>query len=662
MKTSPKWHGHLAREGAMAGMAIAKADCGHACPRSFMARMAMPRAARLMRIPAATLAGLLMIVAAGLLLAGCESGGTAANVALPVVTLSPTTASVTVGLQLQLTAQVVSPTSTTLTWSVNNIVGGNSTLGTITTSGLYTAPAAVPNPAAVTIKATSSAETYPYGSALVTVMSAPGGAFSLAPTDSTTPAGSTVPFSASLDGSVVAGATWSVNGVAGGNSTVGTITSAGVYTAPTSAPSPATVVLTAANPADNSETSSTTVTVTAPNTAALFVNFGPNGNTGNPNTTYYNGVFTTVNVCLPATTVCQVVPDILVDTGSVGLRVLNSALTAVPATEFGTIKDSTGNQVQECVQFGDTSYAWGPIYFANVDIAGEVAATVPFQVIGGANSPVPASSCLTLGSGPSLDTVAALGANGILGVGTSVQDCGGDCASGQTFSGYPYYVCPNNVCQTVPLTLTHQVANPVAFFTKDNNGVTINLPPISPAGALVLPYTDPTGATLVPAGVLTFGVGTQSNNALGSATLYATDANGNFPQVVYNGVTYTSGGFLDTGSNALYVSDPATLGILNCTDNPYYCPAAPLPLALTVYGMNSTSGMVNLNIANADILFGDNPTYSAFNNLGGQSGTGLGTDYFDLGLPFFFGRTTFVGIAGTTIPNNVSAPNGYFAF
>jgi len=258
--------------------------------------------------------------------------------------------------------------------------------------------------------------------------------------------------------------------------------------------------------------------------------------------------------------------------------------------------------------------------------------------------------------------VAALGANGILGVGTFLQDCGLDCAGGQTFSPYPYYVCPKNECQVVPLPVAQQVSNPVALFTKDNNGVEILLPSIPTAGAPSIPYTTADGTGLIPAGLLVFGVGTESNNALGTATLYAADGNGNFPTVTYNGNSYTSDAFLDTGSNALYVSDPATLGIPNCTDNPYYCPASPLALSLTTYGTNGTSGTVTLNIANADMLFDTNPGFAAFNNLGGPSGEGLSSDYFDLGLPFFFGRSVFVGIAGTTVPNNVSAPNGYFAF
>jgi hypothetical protein len=420
--------------------------------------------------------------------------------------------------------------------------------------------------------------------------------------------------------------------------------------------------VTATSQADTSQSASTTLTLTASNSVPLYVNFGPNGNTGDSSTAFYNGLFTTVRVCLPGTETCQIIPDVLVDTRSVGLRILNSQLTTVPATELPTIRDSHENQVQECVQFPDTSYVWGPILFADVAMAGEKASSVPIQVIGDTNFTVPSFSCLSLGSGPSLDTVVALGARGILGVGTSIQDCGLNCAGGQTFSAYPYYVCPNNNCQPVAVPVAQQVSNPVAFFTQDNNGVEILLPSLSSAGAPMLPYTSPDGTSLVPAGLLIFGVGTQSNNALGGATLYALDSHGNFSNVVYNGTSYPSGGFVDTASNALFVSDPATLGIPECTDNPYYCPASTFPFSLTVDGANGASGTVTLNIGNADTLFAGNPDYAAFNNLGRASGTGVPSDYFDLGLPFFFGRSVFVGIAGTAVPNNVSAPDGYFAF
>ena len=182
-----------------------------------------------------------------------------------------------------------------------------------------------------------------------------------------------------------------------------------------------------------------------------------------------------------------------------------------------------------------------------------------------------------------------------------------------------------------------------------------------PRGPLRIPFVNADGTGLIPAGQLIFGVGTESNNALGSATLYALDSNGNFPQVVYNGLTYTSGGSVNSALNALYLANPLTLGVQNCTDNTYYCPSSTTPVSLTTYGVNGTSGSATVNIANADSLF-TNTDFSAFNDLAQETIGGLLTDQFDLGLPFFFGRSLFVGIAGTTIPNNVSAPNGYVAF
>ena len=72
--------------------------------------------------------------------------------------LSPTTATVPIGGSHQFTSSVFYAFSTgkTLIWAVNGIQGGNSTVGTIDSIGLYTAPSSVPNPAQVTVSVTSS--------------------------------------------------------------------------------------------------------------------------------------------------------------------------------------------------------------------------------------------------------------------------------------------------------------------------------------------------------------------------------------------------------------------------------------------------------------------------------------------------------------------------
>jgi hypothetical protein len=82
----------------------------------------------------------------------------------PTVSVSPSTASVQTGATRQFTATVTGSTATP-TWSVNTIAGGNSTVGTISATGLYTAPASVPS-GAITIRATDAGAE---GTATVTV-------------------------------------------------------------------------------------------------------------------------------------------------------------------------------------------------------------------------------------------------------------------------------------------------------------------------------------------------------------------------------------------------------------------------------------------------------------------------------------------------------------
>jgi hypothetical protein len=72
------------------------------------------------------------------------------------VTISPSYPGVKVGTSVQLTAKVTGLSPTTVTWTVNGIVGGNSTVGTISKTGLYTAPATVPRQALVTAVSTAN--------------------------------------------------------------------------------------------------------------------------------------------------------------------------------------------------------------------------------------------------------------------------------------------------------------------------------------------------------------------------------------------------------------------------------------------------------------------------------------------------------------------------
>lgn len=87
----------------------------------------------------------------------------------PVVTISPATAQIPVNGVQQFAASVSNTTNGAVAWSVDNLAGGNATVGTISSGGLYTAPATVPNPATVTVTATSQADAAVASSASVTI-------------------------------------------------------------------------------------------------------------------------------------------------------------------------------------------------------------------------------------------------------------------------------------------------------------------------------------------------------------------------------------------------------------------------------------------------------------------------------------------------------------
>ena len=153
----------------------------------------------------------------------------------PAITVTPSTANVTLGATQQFTATGQSG----VTWSA--------TAGSISTTGLYTAPTVMPASSTVTIKATGSGNQF--GMATVTLV-APASPITVTPSTANVILGATQQFTAAGQSSV----TWSA--------TAGSISNAGLFTAPASMPASSTVTIKATG--SSNQFGVATVTLVAP--------------------------------------------------------------------------------------------------------------------------------------------------------------------------------------------------------------------------------------------------------------------------------------------------------------------------------------------------------------------------------------------------------------
>lgn len=345
------------------------------------------------------------------------------------------------------------------------------------------------------------------------------------------------------------------------------------------------------------------------NVALINVERGPRSNVNMP--------YVTVTVCIPGYTDsnhCKPIDHVLLDTGSTGLRIFSSMLgtLALPPHTIGA-----SSAVSECADFLNSS-AWGALKKADLFIGNkkEPAPNAAIQIMD-TNVPLNVCDSAPLMAPPDDNTAgrSPLSANGILGVGLFAYD------------QQKYFDCTNGIthCSRIYPSANQQVRNPVTLFSSDNNGVVVQLPALAPAG------------NFAAQGYLIFGIGTQTNNGLGSANVVA--ANGGHFTTSYKGHDLTKS-FIDSGSNGLFFYDYETSfpGKCKTQDPGFYCPSSTTPLSASIGSVT-----VNFSIANADtLLAGSN---YAFNNLGGT----LNQEYFDWGLPFFFGRTVYTVVEGKTV-------------
>jgi len=441
------------------------------------------------------------------------------------------------------------------------------------------------------------------------------------PANPTTAVGATVQFSAlgtysdSTTQDLTATVTWGAT-----NTSVATISnvagSNGKATPAAAGSTDIVATIQVTEPAPGSISGSTTLTVTDGSSKVNVLPITVNGSLCSSGS-YLNKPCVSVTVCTPGTSTCQVVSDILLDTGSAGLRIFRQALN-VPLTQ-ATV---AGGALAECVQFGDGSSLWGPVQTAGVILGSEPIVRMPLQVIDAGFGTRP-SGCLNAAATPASP---GAGFNGMMGIGLFRHDCGGLCASSVN-NGF-YSACNGSICSGTTVPLASQVQNPVALLPRDNNGVLVQLPGV------------PTGGVPSVDGTLVLGIGTQANNTPAAVTTFPTNAVGDFT-TTFNGASF-SNSFIDTGSNGLFFTAPASLLPLCPPPNAgFYCPAVTTSLSATNSGApaGSPSNQVTFQIGNLNNLLGSGN--NAFSEVGGS---GIGG--FDWGLPFFYGRNVFVGFEG----------------
>ncbi|MGA8618559.1 MAG: PQQ-binding-like beta-propeller repeat protein [Candidatus Sulfotelmatobacter sp.] len=219
-----------------------------------------------MRSTTSKVYGPCLVFSVVVILAGCGSNSSnsapSTRASTPVgISLNQTTANIDVGTTTQFTATVTGATNTAVTWSVDSVSGGNDTAGTVSAAGLYTAPSVA---GMHTVAATSVANTSASAKATVTVV----GPMSVTPGSAVISAGLTQQFSATVPGSSNASANWSVDQIAGGNSTVGTISTTGLYTAPSTVGNHTITATTASSPSTSASAAIAIFTISISPSAA----------------------------------------------------------------------------------------------------------------------------------------------------------------------------------------------------------------------------------------------------------------------------------------------------------------------------------------------------------------------------------------------------------
>lgn len=349
---------------------------------------------------------------------------------------------------------------------------------------------------------------------------------------------------------------------------------------------------------------------------------------------YLNGLYGSIVVC-NSSNLCTTVNNVIFDTGSIGVRLVKSAL---PVGFLTPDSDGNGGTYSNCGVFA-SGYTWGDVASATISLGGLTSSQkVPVHIIGQSNYPVP-SSCSS-GNGAAMNDATSLGSNGIVGIGLFKYDCGATCVNYATTS---YFSCKNGSCSSTKIALNSQLMNPVAAMPAPyNNGNIVSLPTIASTGSKNVN------------GYIYLGIGNTTNNTISPQSVINTDNNG-YINATMNGQSFSQS-FIDSGTSVYGITDSS---IPLCTQSGYtnyFCPTSTYsPSIILSNSSKNQNSTVTLTIDNAYNLIqtGNN----AFNNIAFDFSSWSSS--VDLGLTFFFGKNVATGMEGSS--SNIGSGT-YFAF
>ena len=343
----------------------------------------------------------------------------------------------------------------------------------------------------------------------------------------------------------------------------------------------------------------------------------------------FNRMVVSVTLCGPGTGHCATIDNVMVDTGSTGLRIESSAIPADLVLPAFTATD--GKPLAECLRFVHDE-AWGPLYRADMRIGGLTAKNLPIQVIADDLRPRPAGCPVSIAKPTS---------NGTLGIGPHLLDCQGACMQNASRPG----VFVKNTGSWQPLLgsvpIESRLPNPVALFAQHGNGIVLDLP------------ASPAAGTSEIAGTLTFGVGTAANNRIPGAQILRIDANGRFT-TRYGGVDYPES-YIDSGTETYILADK---GLPRCPGMTWaFCVSPSRKLETTMVGTDGRRVPVLVTIGDyRGALERRVGAWDGFAEVAERASRA-----FVWGAPFFLGRRVALVFDGRATGETAGVPGPFYA-